>query len=123
MPAVVNELPTATISTGALVSSAAATVVFIAFLAVKRHLAISTGALLLGALALVVPYFAWRTALVELPVWPVITGGLLLISVSWSVSVYPDHVVDRDRNQNQIKVTRWCLPALMACAALLSWFR
>ncbi|MFC0116227.1 hypothetical protein [Kibdelosporangium aridum] len=117
VPAVMNELPTAVIRTGAVVSFGAALVVFIAFLAVKRHLVISAGALSLGIVALVVPYFLWPTTFVEIPVWPAVTGSLFLMSAAWAVSVYPDHVLDRDTKQRQINAMRWCLPTLMACGA------
>ncbi|MBP2321295.1 hypothetical protein JOF56_001680 [Kibdelosporangium banguiense] len=120
--AVMNDSP-AYIRSGAIVSFAAATSVFIIFLALKRHLAISASALFLGAAALVVPYFLWPTVVAELPVWPAVTGGMFLVSVSWSVSVYPDHVVDPRANKRQILAMRWAMPAMMACAVLLSWSR
>jgi hypothetical protein len=120
--AVMNDSP-AYIRSGAVVSFGAATAVFIIFLALKRHLAISASALFLGATAMVVPYFAWPSVVAELPMWPAVTGSLFLLSVSWSVSVYPDHVVDPGVRRSQILAARWGLPAMMACAVVLSWSR
>jgi hypothetical protein len=120
--AVMNDSP-AYIRSGAVVSFGAATAVFIVFLALKRHLAISASALFLGAAALVVPYFAWPSVVAELPMWPAVTGSLFLLSVSWSVSVYPDHVVDPGVRRSQILAARWGLPVMMACAVVLSWSR
>jgi hypothetical protein len=122
VPAVMNGTD-AFIRTGAVVSFAAGTVIFLIFLAVKRHLAVSAGALLLGGVALVVPYLVGRTVLYEVPVWPAVTGGLLLLSVAWSISVYPDHLVDPAVKRSHVLATRWALPATMACAVALSWLR
>jgi hypothetical protein len=120
--AVMNE-SAAFIRTGAVVSFGAGTVVLLVFLAVTRHLAVSAGALLLGALALIVPYFLLPEVVFELPVWRTVTIGLLLLSTSWAISVYPDHVIETGARRRQILATRWGLPAMMACAVLLSWTR